>query len=42
MDDRPHSLGEIGRSEDVAKMVTIFCGDAAAYITGAEIVMDGV
>jgi len=34
-------LGKIGKSEDVAKMVTFFCGDAASYITGAEIVMDG-
>ncbi len=34
-------LGKIGKSEDVAKMVTFFCGDAATYITGAEIVMDG-
>ncbi len=34
-------LGKIGKSEDVAKMVAFFCGDAATYITGAEIVMDG-
>ncbi|TCC82682.1 SDR family oxidoreductase [Pedobacter hiemivivus] len=34
-------LGKIGKAEDVAKMVTFFCGDAATYITGAEIVMDG-
>ncbi|CAH0140458.1 3-oxoacyl-[acyl-carrier-protein] reductase FabG [Pedobacter sp. Bi27] len=34
-------LGKIGKSEDVAKMVTFFCGDDATYITGAEIVMDG-
>jgi len=25
----------------MAKMVTFFCGDAASFITGAEIVMDG-
>ncbi|TKC58501.1 SDR family oxidoreductase [Pedobacter hiemivivus] len=34
-------LGKIGKAEDVAKMVAFFCGDAATYITGAEIVMDG-
>jgi len=34
-------LKKIGKAEDVAKMVTFFCGNAANFITGAEIVMDG-
>jgi NAD(P)-dependent dehydrogenase (short-subunit alcohol dehydrogenase family) len=34
-------LKKIGKSEDVAKMVAFFCGDAATFITGAEIIMDG-
>lgn len=34
-------LKQIGKAEDVAKMVAYFCGDAASFITGAEIVMDG-
>jgi len=34
-------LGKMGTSEDVAKMVAFFCGDAASFITGAEVVIDG-
>lgn len=34
-------LKKIGTADDVAKMVTYFCGDAASFITGAEIIMDG-
>jgi NAD(P)-dependent dehydrogenase (short-subunit alcohol dehydrogenase family) len=34
-------LKKIGTAEDVAKMVTYFCSDAAKFITGAEVVMDG-
>jgi NAD(P)-dependent dehydrogenase (short-subunit alcohol dehydrogenase family) len=34
-------LKKIGKSEDVAKMVAFFCGEAATFITGAEIIMDG-
>jgi NAD(P)-dependent dehydrogenase (short-subunit alcohol dehydrogenase family) len=34
-------LKKIGKAEDVAKMVAYFCGDAASFITGAEVVMDG-
>lgn len=34
-------LKKFGLAEDVAKMVAYFCGDAAKFITGAEIVMDG-
>lgn len=34
-------LKHIGTAENVGKMVAYFCGDAASFITGAEIVMDG-
>jgi len=34
-------LKKIGTAEDVGKMVAYFCSDAASFITGAEIIMDG-
>jgi len=34
-------LKKIGTAENVAKMVAYFCGNAATFITGAEVVMDG-
>lgn len=34
-------LKHIGEAENVGKMVAYFCGEAASFITGAEIVMDG-
>jgi len=34
-------LKKIGTADDVAKMVAYFCGEAATFITGAEVVMDG-
>jgi NAD(P)-dependent dehydrogenase (short-subunit alcohol dehydrogenase family) len=34
-------LKKMGTAEDVAKMVAYFCGDAAKFITGAGVVMDG-
>lgn len=34
-------LKKLGTAEDVAQMVAYFCGDAAKFITGAEVVMDG-
>jgi NAD(P)-dependent dehydrogenase (short-subunit alcohol dehydrogenase family) len=34
-------LRKIGKAEDVGKMVAYFGSDAASFITGAEIVMDG-
>jgi len=34
-------LKQIGIAENVGKMVAYFCGDAASFITGAEVVMDG-
>lgn len=34
-------LKKKGNTEDVAKMVTYFCGNEASFITGAELIMDG-
>lgn len=34
-------LKKIGTAEDVGKMVAYFSGEAASFITGAEIIMDG-
>jgi NAD(P)-dependent dehydrogenase (short-subunit alcohol dehydrogenase family) len=34
-------LKKIGKAADVGKMVAYFCGEAASFITGAEIIMDG-
>ncbi|MDN3582968.1 SDR family oxidoreductase [Mucilaginibacter flavus] len=34
-------LNRMGTAQDVASMVAYFCGDAARFITGAEILMDG-
>jgi NAD(P)-dependent dehydrogenase (short-subunit alcohol dehydrogenase family) len=34
-------LKKLGTAEDVAKMVAYFSGEAAGFITGAEIIMDG-
>ncbi|PTR01392.1 NAD(P)-dependent dehydrogenase (short-subunit alcohol dehydrogenase family) [Mucilaginibacter yixingensis] len=34
-------LKHIGVAENVGKVVAYFCGDAASFITGAEVVMDG-
>lgn len=34
-------LAKMGAAQDVAKMVAYFCSDAASFITGAEVVMDG-
>src|SRR6195952_4842408 len=34
-------LKKKGTAQDVAKMVAYFCGDAASFITGTEVVIDG-
>jgi 3alpha(or 20beta)-hydroxysteroid dehydrogenase len=34
-------LGRVGEVEDIAAMVAFLASDAAAYITGAEVVIDG-
>jgi NAD(P)-dependent dehydrogenase (short-subunit alcohol dehydrogenase family) len=34
-------LGRVGEVEDIAAMVAFLASDAAGYITGAEVVIDG-
>lgn len=38
---RNHPLGRIAEPRDIAGAVTFLCTDAAAFITGAELVVDG-
>jgi NAD(P)-dependent dehydrogenase (short-subunit alcohol dehydrogenase family) len=38
---RRYPLGRIGKPEDVAEAVVWLCSDAAAFITGSVIVIDG-
>ena len=35
------SLGRFGKPEDVARAVRFLCSDAAAFITGEVLVVDG-
>jgi NAD(P)-dependent dehydrogenase (short-subunit alcohol dehydrogenase family) len=34
-------MGRMGRPEEVAQMVVFLCSDAASYITGQPLVVDG-
>jgi len=34
-------VGRLGKPEDIAELVAFLCSDAAGYITGAEIMIDG-
>jgi 3-oxoacyl-[acyl-carrier protein] reductase len=35
------ALGRVGTPQDVAGVVAFLCSDAAAYVTGQTIVVDG-
>jgi 3-oxoacyl-[acyl-carrier protein] reductase len=35
------SLGRFGQPEDVARAVRFLCSDAAAFVTGEVLVVDG-
>lgn len=34
-------VGRLGKPEDIARLAVFLCGDAAGYVTGAEILADG-
>ena len=34
-------VGRLGKPEDIARMAVFLCSEAAGYITGAEILIDG-
>lgn len=36
-----NALGRVGRAEEIASVVAFLCSDAASYITGEDIVVDG-
>ncbi|MDP3852298.1 SDR family NAD(P)-dependent oxidoreductase [Phenylobacterium sp.] len=34
-------VGRLGKPEDIARMAVFLCGEAAGYVTGAEVLVDG-
>lgn len=40
-DHAQHPVGRVGRPEDIAAAVTYLLSDAAGFVTGAELVIDG-
>jgi len=38
---RPYAIRRLGRPEDVAPLVALLCSDAASWITGTSLVIDG-
>jgi NAD(P)-dependent dehydrogenase (short-subunit alcohol dehydrogenase family) len=38
---RPNPLGRLGQADEVAAAIAFLCSDAAAYITGTTLVLDG-
>ena len=38
---RQHPIGRMGRPEEIAETVVWFCSDAASFVTGHTMVVDG-
>ena len=36
-----HPMGRIGRPEEVAELIVWLCSDRAAFVTGANVTIDG-
>ena len=41
MMDPLHPMGRIGRAEEVADLIVWLCSDRAAFVTGANVAIDG-
>jgi NAD(P)-dependent dehydrogenase (short-subunit alcohol dehydrogenase family) len=41
MMDPLHPMGRIGRAEEVADLIVWLCSDRAAFVTGANVTIDG-
>jgi NAD(P)-dependent dehydrogenase (short-subunit alcohol dehydrogenase family) len=41
MMDSLHPMGRIGRAEEVADLIVWLCSDRAAFVTGANVTIDG-
>lgn len=38
---RHHPLGRLGEPEDIARAAAFLCSDAASWITGTTLIVDG-
>jgi NAD(P)-dependent dehydrogenase (short-subunit alcohol dehydrogenase family) len=36
-----HALGRVAQSEEIAEVVAFLCSDAASFVVGASIMVDG-
>ena len=36
-----HPMGRIGRPADISAMIAYLCSDAAGFVTGADMLVDG-
>lgn len=39
--DKMHPMGRMAEAEDIAAVITFLCSDAASFMTGGELVVDG-